>query len=105
MQPKDGANGIKLPGKRFLNLSFLFTWFLPKLGPQAQAARAPSQCHVCPALPQSSKHAQGACAEPPKQPAAAADPRVKPVWLGGGGGKKRQRRQRSVTACSLSCWV
>lgn len=34
MQPKDGANGIKLPGRLSLNLSLLFTSSLPEVQPR-----------------------------------------------------------------------
>lgn len=35
MQPKDGANGIELPGRLSHSLSLLFTSFLPEVQPRS----------------------------------------------------------------------
>lgn len=50
MQPKDGANGIKLPGRLSLNLSFSLLPF-PKFSPANPGCPcSPSQPCVYPAL-------------------------------------------------------
>lgn len=87
MQPKDGANGIKLPGRLSLNLSLFFLYFPSRSSaPQTHPARAPARS---PGFTQRYsarwRHAKGVCAEQLKPTIAARKAEgKKPYGLGGG---------------------
>lgn len=105
MQPKDGANGIKLPGRLSLNLSLLFTSFYPEVQPckprlPVLPLAALSLPSVTPLVGDTQKTFVSSNSNRQPQP---ANLRVKSRMVGGVK-KGKLGRQRSVTACSLSCW-
>lgn len=99
MQPKDGANGIKLPGRFSLNLSLLFTSFpfrssVLHTQPALTPTRSPLSTQRYSAR---WRHVKDACAEQLKQTAAARKPEGKKpccccwVWEGVSKGEAEEK--------------
>lgn len=89
MQPKDGANGIKLPGRLSLNLSLLFTSSLPEVQPPKPRLPLLPLAALClpsvtPLAGDAQKTLVPSDSNRHQQP---ADLRVKSRVVGGGGGE------------------